>query len=229
MQPDNDELEGEFVLDNASETLTAEPPQSPHRPNIAKSTGNPYIGTHSKKNPSTPHFFTAYSHHPKNVWFDDQEQNEEIILIIRRHFITNVPWITTAIIFALFPIALPLILRFSPIALPSTEVQLLIIALYYLGIFGFILLSFTLWYFNVGVITNIRIRDIDIHGLLYRDISETKLETVQDVSYNQIGLIRSIFNYGDVFVQTAGTIANVEFDRAPKPATVARIIGDIVG
>jgi len=229
MQPDNDELEGEFILDRASETLTTEPPQSPS-PQQSKNKSNPYIGTHSKENPSTPHFFSSYSHHPKNVWFDDQEPDEDIILIIRRHFATNVPWIATAILFAIFPVILfPLLFRFSPISLPSTEIQTLILMFFYLGIFGFVLLSFTLWYFNVGVITSIRIRDIDIHGLLFREISEAKLETVQDVSYNQIGLIRSVLNYGDVFVQTAGTIANVEFDKAPKPATVARIIGDIVG
>lgn len=229
MQPQDDELEGEFVLDKAAETLVTEPSNTPPSPTTSKSK-NPYIGRHNRENPSTPHFFSSYCHYPKNVWFEDQEEDEEIILIIRRHFITNVPWIFFGILFALFPIILfPFLLQFSPFGLPSASVQSLAILFYYLGIFGFLLLNFTLWYFNVGIVTNIRIRDIDIHGLLYRHIAEAKLETVQDISYDQIGFVRSVFNYGDVFIQTAGTIANVEFDKAPKPATVARIIGDIVG
>lgn len=222
--PDLDEklLEGEFILETDSASTVPEK-LSAKKDNEKKSLHK----SHVKK---SPHFFSSYCPYPKAVTFQDQEKDEEIILLIRKHFITNVPWITSTIVFSLFPIILfPLILAFSPFPIPTTFAQLLIIAFYYLVLMGFVLLKFTLWYFHVGIITNIRIRDIDIHGILYKDIAETKYEQIQDVNYTQIGFIRSLFNYGEVLVQTAGTLANIQFDKAPKPTKIARVIGNMIG
>lgn len=185
--------------------------------------------THSHQHTSPAHFFSSFVSHPKGVAFQDQEENEDIILIIRRHFITNVPWIFTAILLSILPIFSPFLFQFFPFMTPSTQTQILLISFFYLIIFGFVLLNFTLWYFHIGIITNIRIRDIDIHGILYKDISETKNTQIEDVSYSQIGFIRSLFNYGDVAVQTAGSHPNIEFDKAPRPSEIARIIGDLIG
>jgi len=44
-----------------------------------------------------------------------------------------------------------------------------------------------------------------------------------------VGSVRSVFNYGDVLIQTAGTLANFEFDRAPEPARIVRVIADMIG
>ena len=60
-----------------------------------------------------------------------------------------------------------------------------------------------------------------------RQISEAKNKSIEDVSYTQIGFVRSLFNYGDVMVQTAGAENNIEYDRVPRPSVVADIIGDL--
>lgn len=214
---DDKKLSGEFILNNKEDDQPANDPQeikSQHK-------------THAHKN---PHFYSSYISYPNNITFVDQETNEEIILFIRRHFVTNVPWIVTALIFSVFPFTLlPIILRFFPFDPPSPQTVFLLILFYYLGIFGFILLKFTLWYFHVGIITNIRVRDIDIHGILYKDIAEAKNEFIQDVAHSQIGFIRSLFNYGEVVIQTAGTKPNIEFDKAPRPSEIARTIGELLG
>jgi len=221
--PDNT-LAGEFELDpnNSSDT------------NIESTNADTDSGASTDKiiKPavrSTPHFFSSFSYYPKHVKLNDQEKEEEIVLIIRRRFITNTLWIAAAVFLAvIFPILAPFILAFSPFPPPNTIQNIIIVAFYYLIIFGFVLLRFTLWYFHVGIITNKRIKDIDIHGVLYRDVSETRLNLVQDVNFVQHGFIPSLFNYGDVFVQTAGTEPNIEFDKAPRPAQIARIIGDML-
>lgn len=177
-----------------------------------------------------PHFYSSFVEYPKNISFSDQKANEEIVLIVRRHFITNVPWIFAAVLLALFPVTLlPFIIRFFPFTPPNAQTSVLIALFFYLGVFGFVLLRFTLWYFHVGILTNLRIRDIDIHGILYKDVSETNNEFIQDVNHSQIGFIRSLFNYGEVMVQTAGTKPNIEFDKAPKPAKVSQIIASLLG
>jgi len=71
--------------------------------------------------------------------------------------------------------------------------------------------------------------DVDVHGILIREITETRLELVEDISYKQIGFIPSLFDYGEVHIQTAGSQQNIEFDKAPNPAKIAEIIGDRIG
>jgi len=210
-------LKGEFVLNTTPKTSKE---SSPEKKEATLHT------THK----NSPHFYSSYVINPKNISFIDQEADEEILLFIRRHFITNVPWLVGSFLLAILPVTLfPYLIAFSPFPALNGQTLFLMIFFYYLIIFGYVLLKFTLWYFHVGIITNKRVVDIDIHGILYKDISEARNEYIQDVSYSQIGAVRSLFNYGDVFVQTAGSMQNIEFDRAPRPATIARIIGDLLG
>ncbi len=202
-----DPLEGEFILNK-------EEPSIPHAAQKATEMNN-------------PHFFSSYCKNPHGVSFGEQEENENILLLLRRHFVVNIPWITASIALLILPFIFPFILRFFPFPLPQQETILLFIAFYFLVVFGFIILNFTLWYFHVGIVTNIRVIDIDLSGILYRQISEAKVKSIEDVTYDQTGFITSLFNYGNVHVQTAGTEENIEYDRVPKPSQVADIIGDI--
>jgi len=221
-------LSGEFEIDeNSGLNKTTEEKNNP----VGES-DNAEDTTVNLEKPSEKkgiHFYSSYGYFPKNVLLSDQETGEEIVLVIRRRFVVNVPWIATAIFFALIgPFIFPLMATFLPLQ-PIGPVQSFIIsAFYYLVIFGFVLTKFTLWYFHVSVVTNKRIIDVDIHGILLKDVAETRLNQVQDVNYKQIGFIPSLFNFGDVFIQTAGANPNIEFDKAPEPAKIARIIADMI-
>ncbi len=206
-------LGGEFIL-NADEADSKPIPAAA-----------PKLAPTVKK--SNPHFYTAFWNRPMGVSFAEQEAGEEIILILRRHFVTNIPWILFAIILAILPIFYPVFVAFFPFPVPSGSTLGLITAFYYLLIFGFVLTNFTLWYFHIGIVTNLRVVDIDLDGILYRQVTEAKIENIEDVTYRQVGFITSLFNYGNVTVQTAGTEENIEYDRVPKPSQVADIIGDL--
>lgn len=218
-------LSGEFEL---NETLSAESKLNDEVENVPDKNPLP-AGLIRPDKKSTPHFYSSFCYFPKNVKFINQEADEEIILLIRRRFIVNLPWILTGVLLAIIgPILFPLVAASLPISPISPFHQTLILSLYLLIIFGFLLTKFTLWYFHVGIVTNKRIKDIDIHGVLFKDIAETRINLIQDVKYSQIGFIPSLFNFGDVFVQTAGSEPNIEFDKAPTPSRVAKIIGDML-
>ena len=51
---------------------------------------------------------------------------------------------------------------------------------------------------------------------------------IEDVTSKTGGFLSSIFDYGNVFVQTAGTEANIEFVNIPKPSQVAQIINSLI-
>ncbi len=50
---------------------------------------------------------------------------------------------------------------------------------------------------------------------------------MEDVTAKSGGFFASIFNFGNVFVQTAGTEVNLEFHNIPRPAEVTRIINSL--
>lgn len=215
--PHESNLSGEFIL---------KPSETKQENKIAKEANTEKEIQHKHKTK----FYTSLCINPSDVIFENQEEDEEIILLIRRDLITNIPWIASAALLLIIP---PILTVFSDLFTPffqvSSQTLMLALLFYYLIIIGFILVEFSIWYFNVGLVTNKRIIDLDVSGILYKHVSETRINLVEDVSYSQVGSIRSVFNYGDVLVQTAATFANFEFDRAPEPARIVRIIANMIG
>lgn len=158
---------------------------------------------------------------PQKFSFETQEADEQIIVLLRQHWIMNVYWIITALIM----IMAPLILRYFPLFsfLPA-NFQLVAIILWYLVTLGFILEKFLSWYFNVFIITDERIIDIDFISLTYRRITEAQIEKIQDVTYKVGGLLHNLFDYGSVYIQTAGPSPEIEFQQIPKPHIVAKVL-----
>jgi membrane protein YdbS with pleckstrin-like domain len=61
--------------------------------------------------------------------------------------------------------------------------------------------------------------------LFIRKVSRLSMSNVEDVNEEQRGILASIFNYGTLTVQTAGTEDNFVFSLCPSPARLAdRII-----
>lgn len=178
------------------------------------------------------HQFSSFCVLPKNVRFDTQEEGEDIILLLRRHPVTNIPWIVIAIVLILLPfIGLPFFNAGGVIGfLDQLSVGLLpaLLAFWYLFITGYVLLNFFFWYFNVNIVTNRRVMDFDFFYLLYREFSEALLDRIEDVTGTGGGIVSVIFDYGNVDVQTAATNAKIEFDRVPKPQEVVNIITNLI-
>jgi len=181
------------------------------------------------KNPV--HLFSAFKKYPEGISFRDQEKAERILLFIRRSFITNLRWIFMGSLLIILPLLLPVFFRLFTNPLPplSNNFYLIFCVFYYLFVATYWYLNFITWYFNISLVTDRRIIDIDFSNLVYKDVAATKLTLVQDVSFSQIGAIRTFFNYGDVLVQTAGTLDNFTFEAAPQPENVVHIVEDLIG
>lgn len=164
---------------------------------------------------------------PEGVNFATQGKDEKIHLFLRRHFITNLPWILFALLLILLPILVfPFIQVIFPLlAFFTPRLSFILIGFYYLAVFGFIIFTnFLNWYFNVYIVTNERVVDVDFINIIYREVSSTRLNLIQDITVKTGGVIRAIFDYGDLFIQTAGTVENFEFHAVPHPQEVANEI-----
>lgn len=173
----------------------------------------------------------SFCEYPSGVSFEHQEPDEEIILFVRRHLITNVPWVIITFLLLLLPlVVLPFLSLFSvfPIEL-SGAVLTIVLLFYYIMVFGYALINFLHWFYNIGIVTAKNVIDIDYSDIVNVHVSATKASQVEDVSYKQGGFFKSFFNYGDVYIQTAGTDANFEYLRIPNPGKAVDIIHDLIG
>ncbi len=181
---------------------------------------------HHTRNP-----FAAFAEAPVNVTFDSQETGEKIILLLRQHIIVLILPILTIILMIFAPILIGAGAVFFGVNFSSflTQIQLLIIIVFwYLFIFAFAIYKFIFWYFNIYILTNERIIDYDFRGILHKQTSFAKLGQIQDVTPKMIGFFSTFFNYGDIYVQTAGERQEFDFHKVPKPDEVSnRILEEV--
>lgn len=173
---------------------------------------------------------SAYMVRPKNVRFETQEQGEEIVLLLRQHPVVNLGWFLAIIVMLTAPfIAAPFILQgnFIPSDIPIGY-MLVLPLLWYLGVLGYTFANFLHWYFNVYIVTNLRVVDIDWVGLLYKEFSATQLGRIQDITYKQGGLLDTFFDFGTIYIQTAGAEPNFEFEDVPMPNQVVKQINELL-
>ena len=168
---------------------------------------------------------TSFSTFPAQVCFETQDDEEAVILFLRQHPVVMVPWIVVAIFMA----TLPSIFSFFPpfAALPSTY-QFVISIMWYLFVFGFSLSKFMSWFFNIYIVTDERIVDVDFVNILYRKISVAKIDEIQDVSIASNGAFETFFGFGNVFIQTAAEVSEFDFMAIPKPDQVGKIINQLI-
>lgn len=175
--------------------------------------------------------FSAYLFMPENVRFETQEPGESIILLLRKHWITNLPWVITSIILLVTPILVfPAVFLVGIIPQNiSPSLVSFIILVWYLLTFSYLLVNFLLWYFTVSIVTNERIVDIDFINILNKKFAATRIKRVEDVTMRRGGFIRVLFDYGDVIIQTAAREHMFLFGAVPYPEKVVSIVNGLMG
>ncbi len=170
----------------------------------------------------------------QNFHFKGQNINEKILLIVRRHWFDILKQF-----FLVFLIVFFLTLFFSAFSyfysaniFSGTDMRPLV---FFVGsslallIWIYIFLIWIDYYFDVWIITDKRVINIEQKGLFMRHISELELSKIQDVTTETEGIIPSILNYGDVHIQTAGTVTRFVFWHVPDPYKIKGIIMKLQG
>ena len=156
--------------------------------------------------------------------FETQEDGEIIYLLLRSHPFTQLSWILSTIFFFI----LLFILNFF---IPNyfNFAQIVLFNLFFvIFILSYILFNILNWYFNVGIVTSKRVIDIDFYAVLYKEITNAQLGRIEDTTVKSGGYFESLFDYGSIFIQTAGTEANVEFIDVPHPSDAVLIINKLL-
>lgn len=162
--------------------------------------------------------------------FPSQQADETVYMVVREHWVHLLlkifAWLFFAAVLVLFN-------RFAKTYLPNLfmertgQITLLFTQVYTLFLVASLFIIFVVYYLNVQIITNLRIVDIDQVGLFNHRVSELHIDKIEDVTSEVTGILGTIFNYGDVYVQTAGTVERFEFCHVPDPAAIEKLILDL--
>jgi uncharacterized membrane protein YdbT with pleckstrin-like domain len=152
--------------------------------------------------------------------FNGQEPGEQVILLVRRHPF----YITVKFIVSLVLIIVPflVLLPFLP---NLAEKNIAVTVLFFYSIWTLLLwiaffYNFTMYTLDVWIVTDRRIIDSTQHGFFDRTVSELHVNRVQDISVEIDGFIQSLFGFGDIQVQTAGTEEKFKFIQVPNPEKI---------
>lgn len=168
---------------------------------------------------------------PKNIRFATQNKGEKVYILLRRHWFTNLGWISNAAFFAILPLVVVFLLQIFRVQLPdllSTKVWLILILSYYGLVVTFILRNLIDWFFNLFIVTNERIIDYNVNLTTTQlGAGEMALENIEEVKQNSVGIIASFLNFGDVLIKSAADRSVIKFEKVPRPTFVRDIISDL--
>lgn len=161
----------------------------------------------------------------------NQQRGEKTIVFLRRHWIEVFVIFLYFIGFLMLPAAFYLIVLTTGIDLTNIFWQtfgILGICIYSLVGLMMLMTMFTDYYLDTWIVTNERIVNIEQLGLFSRVISTLHLNQIQDVTAETLGFFATIFTFGNVRIQTAGSTERFHFKNVNNPEDVKTAIVQLV-
>jgi uncharacterized membrane protein YdbT with pleckstrin-like domain len=154
--------------------------------------------------------------------------DEVTLLKLRRHPIVFLQDIAVLLFLLALPPFVVFFMNVTNAQLPNDGlVPVLVIlsaSVYYLYITLFLFYNFFIFFLDRWIVTNQHIIDIEQKTVFNRVVSKLELERIQDVTAETKGFMQTLFNYGDVYIQTAGERERFVFKDVPAPQFAADII-----
>ncbi len=153
---------------------------------------------------------------------------ETLVLLLRRHPIVILPLTIVMLVLLASPLAAGWYIQTFRPELPqdpSTFVPIVLVgSIFFLFAWLFLFQYFMDYYLDAWILTSRRIINIEQSGLFHRTMSELRLYRVQDVTASINGFWATMFNYGDVEVQTAGEKLHFTFEQVSNPNGISKTI-----
>lgn len=160
-----------------------------------------------------------------------QKSYEHIVHEVRRSPLTILPALLGFVVL----LGLPIILQwFLLVLFPDLftgqilfPLAVLFVSLYYLSVNLFFYTYFVDFYLDLLVLTNDRLIAIKQHGMFARTILEVDLYQIQDATSNVSGTFATLFNYGNLIIETGGADPKTIAHNIQNPDGLRRQILDL--
>ena len=160
------------------------------------------------------------------------DEDEYVVLSMRRHslgYLLNIIFssivavflISTWIIVCFMPNPLPIPANFKPqLSIIFGSITLLLILLTYV--------NYVVYRANRIVITNERAIQWISTTIMSQKKQVINLESIEDISYSRDGILQHLFDYGTVKLSTVGDESTYTFAFSPNPDKKAEFLSDVV-
>lgn len=85
------------------------------------------------------------------------------------------------------------------------------------------------YFLDVWIITDRRVIGIEQHGLFTREIHSFQLNRIQNIRTDVSGILPTVFNFGTVHIETAGTDQDIVMGYVPRPKHVRETLMQLSG
>jgi hypothetical protein len=161
-----------------------------------------------------------------NQEFFGQRADEEIVLILQRHwFVLAWPFLK-GVLFVAFALILPAIGKVGFYIFNSGLIAFVYIVWLIFWV-SYLAYEYINWYRDRFIITNQRIINIDQRSMFSRRVSELEFDKVQDVAHEVSGVFAATLNFGSVVIQSAGS-KDMTIKDIARPAELQDIIVRLV-
>ncbi len=162
--------------------------------------------------------------------FPGQKPGEQIMVLVRKHWMIDVKVALIFLVLGIFPLALVIVAAIYFWDGTFNDMFLLItlgVWVYLLAIMAFTYMAWLNEELDIIIVTNERVVAHDQIDLFHRQISETNIAQIQDVKGVEKGVWGNMLHYGTIEIQTAARAIIFTIKHANRPYQKARDILDI--
>ncbi len=169
----------------------------------------------------------SFSVFPKKLNFYGKDPGEEVVLVVRSHWIA---YLYNSVFFLLFLLLPILIISLSSSFgfLESLQLQMGVLIVGILLSMNIFINTLLKWYYTVNIITDQRIVVVRMENAFYHSYAEAQLEKIEDVTHTTMGFWGNIFDVGDVKIDTAGHEVDFNLRTLPRPRQLQDVINDLL-
>jgi hypothetical protein len=154
------------------------------------------------------------------------QEGEQVLQLCRKHWLYLWPNLALLVLIAVAPVAL-VVWLFSVAGVLDGVVASIVwlVAAVYLAFSALrIFLAWYAYHNDVWVVTNQRLIDSHKRNPFNLRLSTADLVNVQDMTVSRSGILRTLFDYGDVICQTAAEQQDIMISGVPDPRAVQALV-----
>lgn len=157
--------------------------------------------------------------------FPGQRENEEIIMIVFKHWYIAIMPMLKALGIILLSLFLPILLglTFYIFNYTISTVAYIVWILFWVG---YIFYAYFNWLQDKYIITNERIVNIDKKGAFNTTVREAEIDKIQNITHSTKGMFATMLNFGTVILQTA--TGELILDYVPNPVYIKEEILQLI-